>query len=1517
LERALKKGLKVRSGAMLRILWTGVWLIAVALPMRAAQLPVKSYTTADGLGSSYVSSLMRDSHGFIWFCTRDGLSRFDGSRFVTYQVGDKNAPPGIEQILETKKGIYWIVTTGGLYRFDPSHPTSNRVQNPDRPRLDLRLTISTRGVLYEGLNGELWLGGEKLYRLEEMDGKASLREVELHLPVETPAGLNIGGMYEGRDGSLWISTGLGLVRRLPDGREVFYGRAAPVNSSAARSVIEDRAGRIWSGWTSEVFVIKPEPIEAIAQSDRVSVHQMDVLAQAESYTNPQPRLPEKPGEIIRYGKGSYLYQTSDGHIWITNGNGVIEYDGQVFHPYTPAEGLLEGTGTMVEDATGNLWFGFPTGVMRLDRRGITTYGISDGLKDLSIRAVRESPDGTLYVGGDNFYLSRFDGTGFQTLRPPLPPEARILWTSPGVFQDHMGQWWFLTNKQLYHFAASKEFSALAGQRPLAVYGSRDGLKGDQMFHIFEDSKGDIWVSTHGPGNALNGLSRWSRATEKFYTFSTAEGLPPEKSAAAFAEDRQGNLWIGFYQGGLARYSQGRFTEFTTADGLQAGFISALHTDLRGRLWVASAIAGLTRIDDTGNERPHFVSYTVEQGLASNNIRCLTEDLSGNIYAGTARGVDKISPDASSIRHYSVMDGLAADFVYTAFRDRTGALWFGTPSGLSRMMPERDAPLLAPTVRLGGLRVAGESRVVPELGAAEIAGLELAHTQNNLQIDFFGINTGAGASLRYQYILEGADRDWSAPTVQHTINYSNLQPGSYIFKVRAINADGLVSAKPARLIFKILPPFWKRWWFVTIAALFISLVVISIERYRAARMRQLNAALSESKELTGKLTAQRAELYQANRTLELEYEVTRILAEAETRGRAAPMILQVICDATGWDVGAIWRVDNVANLLRCAAVWHQPTVDARSFESMTRKFVFLPEEGLPGRVWMSRKPIWISSLAEDTNFPRWSAAAAEGLKSAFAFPVLLEGEVLGVIEFFSRQPRERDEALIEMLATIGIQIGQLIERKQSEEALRTSEERFRTVIEQSPLSTQIFSPEGLTTAANHAYEKLWGVKRAEILGWNILEDEQLKEAGVMDHIRRGFKGEILKIPPILYDTSRTLLPWTSRGNPVRWIQAFIYPVMDEAESVREVVLVHEDITERKAAEDALRESENRFRTLAETASDAIITIDEHSTIIFVNEATERTFGYSQQEMIGADMTMLMPEYLRHLHQAGFGRYIKTGRKHISWEGVELPGLHRKGHEIPLEVSFGEFERHGRRFFTGIARDISERKRAEEALRGAREERLRELERVRKRIATDLHDDIGSSLTQISILSEVVQQQIGQDDSPVTKPLAMIANASRELVDSISDIVWAINPQKDHLSDLTQRMRRFASDVFTARNIEFSFRAPAGDDVQLGANVRRELFLIFKETVNNMVKHSGCTEASVEFRIAEGELLLKLSDNGKGFDTARDSDGHGLMSMRDRTRGLGGRLEIVSGPEQGTCTTLRVPLSHNGQPAEPTV
>jgi len=1055
-----------------RLIFPMLICLGLVSAVHAEHLPVRIYTSADGLGSSFVNYMMRDSRGLLWVCTRDGLSRFDGARFVTYRVGDVNAPPGIEQMLETSGGIYWIVTTGGLYRFDPNAPIASAENPGDRLTLNAKFVSDARGFMFQDRAGNLWLAGTTLERVREKDGKPIFETVALNRRQNVPQTPGIGRVCEGQDGSFWFLGTAGLTRRFPDGREVFYSVDDPT-TNLLRRIVEDPNGNIWVGGSKGVYVIHPESAADLTPSGARSVRRLDRPAREVSRWQASAITQIKPGEILKYpdaegvrvGIGDYLYRAADGHIWISNTKSVFEFDGQTFRTYTTAQGFLEGIVHFGEDGSDNLWLGGSNGLMRLDRSGMRSYLTGDGLANINILVVHQTRDDKLYVMTRDLSLSLFDGERFQTIRPSLPSDAQPLWISNTVFQDSTGEWWFPTVTKLYRFAAVSDFRELARRPPRATYDSRDGLKSDQMFQIWEDSHRDLWISTRGLQENQSGLSRWSRDEEKFHTFSEAEGFPSNRSPTSFAEDKQGRLWFGFYQGGIMRYSDGRFAEFTSAEGAPGGLITALHIDALGRLWAGSAQSGLTRVDDLSAPHPRFVTLTPENALASNNVRSITEDLYGNIYVGTARGVDRISPDTTRIRHFSISDGLAGDFVVASFRDRSGALWFGTPNGLSRLIATPPAALAAPPVWISGVRIAGERHPVSELGSAEVPVAELGHSQNNLQIDFFGVDFSAGESLRYQYKLEGADQNWSAPAEQRTVTFANLQPGRYRFLVRAVNADGLASNKPAVVSFRILAPIWLRWWFLTLSALLLSALLFSLYRYRVGRLREINAALMEAKV------------------------------------------------------------------------------------------------------------------------------------------------------------------------------------------------------------------------------------------------------------------------------------------------------------------------------------------------------------------------------------------------------------------------------------------------------------AEENLRKANEQRLEELERVRKRIATDLHDDIGSSLTRISLLSEVAQRREQSVKTSEVGSLATIAGLSRELVDSMSDIVWAINPERDHLGDLTQRMRHFASDVFAARGIEFRFQFPNVErDIRVGANFRRELFLIFKEAVNNTVRHSECTEAEIEFAVDRNVVRLNFTDNGRGFDVLSKSNGHGLASMRARAEGLGGKLEIGSDQGRGTMLAFVIPLGH---------
>lgn len=981
------------------------------------RLPIKTYTTADGLAHDTVNRILSDSRGFLWFATAEGLSRFDGYQFTNYTTDSGLPHRYINDILETRSGIYFVATGNGVARFIPNGRANSRFaiygDDKEKPR--------AVNVMAEDQDGVIWCGTSRgLYQLVPNDHSDWIfRNVDIGIPNRTVDDARVYALLVDRAGALWAGSGSGLYRRWFDGRVERYTTQNGLPSDFVYSLLQDSEGHLWAGMWHGLC-------EVITDSEGIKVVRL---------------FTERDGLGERV---IGLFQSSDKRLWALSAvHSLTEIVmNQATSPhvrsFTSAQGLGTYFQSIAEDREGNLWLGTESsGAMKLIRDGMTTYKEGDGLGSGRIASIIADRSGDLCAISsltNGLFINHYDGTRFSAVHPLRIKDGGWGWNQIS-FQDHTGEWWVATGEGLSRYPKVNRTEDLARTAPKAIYTTRDGLFGDNIFRLYEDRKGDIWIGA----NSLvgSGLTRWERATDSFQRYTQADGIPSATAPSSFAEDSQGNLWIGFWGGGLARYRDHGFEPFLIKDGLPPGAILAIYSDHAGRLWIASSNGGASRIDDPSAEHPRFVTFNRSTGLLSNDVWCITEDNWGRIYFGTSRGIDRLDPSTGAMDDYTISDGLPNSDVQSAFRDRNGVLWFGTPQGLAKFEPQPARPPTQPPIMISAVRVSGSPYPISELGETEIRKLELRANQSEVQIDFVGLDFGSGEDLRYQYKLEGAGRDWSAPTEQRSITFANLAPGSYRFLVRAISNEGGISPQPAAVQFTILPPIWRTWWFLLLAMTVLAAAAYLIYRYRVA--------------------------------------------------------------------------------------------------------------------------------------------------------------------------------------------------------------------------------------------------------------------------------QLLKV-----------------------------------------------------------------------------------------------------------------------------------------------------------------------------------------------------ERVRTRIAADLHDDIGSSLSQIAVLSEVVRKQIDGRAAEFARPLAQIARVSREAVDSMSDIVWAINPQKDHLYDLTRRMRRFVSEVFPARGIEFRFRAPAkDDDVWLGADLRRQLFLIFKEGVNNVVRHSKCAQAEIDLR-REGEyLVLDIKDDGCGFDLASLHDGNGLPSLKRRASTMGGELKIKSQPGTGTAIVLKVP------------
>jgi len=345
---------------------------------------------------------------------------------------------------------------------------------------------------------------------------------------------------------------------------------------------------------------------------------------------------------------------------------------------------------------------------------------------------------------------------------------------------------------------------------------------------------------------------------------------------------------------------------------------------------------------------------------------------------------------------------------------------------------------------------------------------------------------------------------------------------------------------------------------------------------------------------------------------------------------------------------------------------------------------------------------------------------------------------------------------------------------------------------------------------------------------------------------------------------------------------------------------QDITERKRAEEALAESEEKYRIVAETASDVIVSIDETSTILFANSATEQVFGYTPDELVGKNLTMLMPGYMRHLHEAGLERYVASGQRHLNWHGTELPGLHRDGREIPLEVSFGEYSKAGKRYFTGLARDITRRKLAGHALKES-EERFRALVSASSYVVYRMSPD-WSEMRQLDgrgFISDTreptknwIEIYIDSDDQPLvlqtikraieTKSVFQLEHRVRRVDGTLGWTLSRAVPVIDKngnivewfgaASDITARKRDEEARRRLAAIVESSEDAIIGKDLNgIVTSWNRKAELLFGYTEEEIVGRSVLAIIPPEMQGDEEMILNKIRSGQKidHFETIRMS------------------------------------------------
>jgi signal transduction histidine kinase/ligand-binding sensor domain-containing protein len=620
---------------------------------------------------------------------------------------------------------------------------------------------------------------------------------------------------------------------------------------------------LWIGHQSGLGLFKPPPAPSYSTVAAAAepVEDRSILraaAQPLAKQNGPARLPHAPREAMFFetfqssGRPfvTALLRSQSGVIRVIAAGSLFEFSaGRFVRVEDPR--LHFDLAYAAEDREGNLWLvKRAAGILRVARHGFITFRESDGLGQ-AIGSVFEDRAGGLIAISQDWRVSRFDGERFHTIRANVPARPRAAGWAANLkaIEDHRGEWWFATGAGLVRFSGIRRIEDLATTVP-TTYTARDGLAQDSINRLFEDSRGDIWIASLIPGREV--LTRWDRASGHFQRYSDVDGLQAFNAPTSFYEDARHILFITLRDGGIARYDGRSFRVLSRADGVPAGNIGGAIGDRAGKLWCWSS-PGVFRIDDLSAARLQPIIVAPTKQMRSGSVGALVEDAHGSLYIAGGAGVARIDNAASAVGSanarivalYTISDGLAGNEVSGAYADRLGRLWFSTTQGLSYYEPETRERSLAPRIRIGGVRVAGIEQSVSPGGADRLAGLELTPGRSQLEIAFFGIDFAPGGTLSFEYRLSGASDDaWSVPSASRSVMFSNLAPGSYEFEVRAVSAAGERSPEPARVVFRVLPPVWRRWWFITLASSVVVGSVAAFEHYRAANRREISRAREE-------------------------------------------------------------------------------------------------------------------------------------------------------------------------------------------------------------------------------------------------------------------------------------------------------------------------------------------------------------------------------------------------------------------------------------------------------------------------------------------------------------------------------------------------------------------------------------------------------------------------------------------------------------------------------------------------
>ncbi len=804
-------------------------------PLAGERLPVQSYDLGRGLAGDRVWDLELDPAGALWIATSTGVSRFDGLSFRNFDARHGLASANVFQLLRTRDGRFVAGTASGVSLLDPV------AGHGERPWRTLPAEAERGGgqliALAEDADGTIWAGGLLgLFRVAGPVGAERL--VAAPLPAAEP---RVRLLAADGDGGLWVELGRGLYRRERSGswRGPWAAPAQLADVAGLSDLAVDARGVLWLA--SRQAVCGQRPAHGKDGEPELRPGTLPLVALART------RPPEAAGIWVCVEVSGGLPATRtmrrldaapEGGLFVTGADGVVEITPaglELRLAAREADGATLQAALEGPDAT--LWVGSADqGLLRLVRSGVELPAGGELLPGAvsTLLAETNEPLVVLDYLDPSRRLLRATGAGWRDVTPPGAGALQASWgwgAISALAPD--GAWWVGRSGGVERFPP-RPAGSFGPARP-APRALAQALVGQEPIRLFFARSGTLWVGTHAPV----GLHALDLATGGVRTFSELADFP-NGAPTALAEAADGTIWVGFFRGGLARRRSGGaaaetgpFEWLAGAAAVAPGFVHALHFDAHGQLWVGTG-SGLSVCRAPGATDPRCERALPGSELDQLPVACLGEDSAGWLLAGTSKGLFRLDPSSGRLDVLTTAEGLPANNILALAAAGDGAVWIATAREVARFRPPPPAGPAAP-LRLVAVDVAGRSLPIPIGGVEQLSRLELAPGERFAELEVASIHLGPGPPPAYQWRLGGGA--WSAPSAERRLRLGGLAAGDLGIEARAVSAAG-VPGPAVRVDLRVLPPLWRRGWFLALVGVVIAAGVVTGHRFRVARLLEL-------------------------------------------------------------------------------------------------------------------------------------------------------------------------------------------------------------------------------------------------------------------------------------------------------------------------------------------------------------------------------------------------------------------------------------------------------------------------------------------------------------------------------------------------------------------------------------------------------------------------------------------------------------------------------------------------------